>query len=180
MTSILHDPFFWAFVAMFGAVGGNAIQGSPVVGRRTWFGAVVISMVTFGRVFLVLPFVEQPRFAFPGSMAAGVLVIAASLGLMAPLLLISFATRPDAQEPLSTRGVFGLVRHPGYLANTLWGLGWAVAFGSVIGVALTPVWLAVFYLHALIEEEALLAAYGAVYREYMSRVPARVVPGLRV
>jgi protein-S-isoprenylcysteine O-methyltransferase Ste14 len=177
---VLRDPFFWAFVAMFGVVGGNAIQGSPVVGRRTWFGAVVISTVTFGRVMLVLPFVEQARFAFPGSTVIGVAIIVASLALMAPLLLISFATRPDVAEPLSTRGVFGLVRHPGYLANTLWGLGWAVAFGSLIGVALTPVWLAAFYLHALIEEEALLAAYGAVYRDYMARVPARLVPGLPI
>lgn len=178
--SALRNPFFWVFVSTFGMVGGNAIQGSPVVGRRTWFGAIVISMVTFGRVVLVLPFVEQARFAFVGSMLVGAGIVVASLALMAPLLLIGFATRPDVGEPLSTRGVFGLVRHPGYLANTLWGLGWAVAFGSVVGVALTPAWLAMFYLHALIEEEALLVEYGAAYREYMARVPARLVAGIPV
>jgi len=92
----VRGPFFWAFVSMRGVVGGNAIQGSPV--------------------------------------------------LMAPL----------------------------------WGLGWAVACGSVIGVALTPVWIAAFQLHALIEEEALLAAHGPACRDYMARVPARLVAGLRV
>jgi hypothetical protein len=43
----MHDPYFWAMVAMFGLVGENAIQGSPLVGRRTWFGVVIISPVTF-------------------------------------------------------------------------------------------------------------------------------------
>ena len=72
------------------------------------------------------------------------------------------------------------MRHPGYLANTLWGLGWAVAFGSTIGVLLTPVWAAVFWLHALIEEEALQRAYGALYTEYMERVRSRLIPGMHV
>ncbi|MBW2416394.1 MAG: isoprenylcysteine carboxylmethyltransferase family protein [Deltaproteobacteria bacterium] len=176
----VQDPYFWAFVAMLGLVGGNAIQGSPVVGRRTWFGVVVISMVTFGRVALVLPFVQQIRFSFPLSDTLGVLIIGASLLLMAPLLRIRPATRPDTVEPLSTRGVFGLVRHPGYLANIIWGIGWAILYGSAIGLALTPVWIIAFYLHALIEEEALLKEYGSSYREYMGRVRARLVPGLPV
>ena len=176
----VEDPYFWAFVAMLGLVGGNAIQGSPVVGQRTWFGVVIISMVTLGRVVMVLPFVEQPRFSLPFSFGTGVLLIVASLLLMAPLLRIRPATRPSTAEPLSTRGVFGWVRHPGYLANVIWGLGWATLFGSVIGVALTPVWFIAFYLHALIEEEALLREYGTLYRDYMAQVRARLIPGLSI
>lgn len=176
----VEDPYFWAFVAMLGLVGGDAVQGSPVVGRRTWFGVLVIAMVTLGRVVLVLPLVPQPRFALPFSFAVGALCIAVSLVLMAPLLQIRPATRPDTAEPLSTRGVFGLVRHPGYLANVIWGLGWAILFGSVIGVALTPVWLVAFYLHALIEEEALVKEYGTDYLDYMARVRARLIPGLPI
>jgi hypothetical protein len=90
---------------MLGLVGGNAIQGSPVVGRRTWFGVLVIATVTLGGVVMVLPFVEQPRFTLPYSVAGGALCIALSLLLMAPLLRIRPATRPDTAEPLSTRGV---------------------------------------------------------------------------
>jgi protein-S-isoprenylcysteine O-methyltransferase Ste14 len=178
---ILTNPFFWAFLAMFGMVAGNAIQGSPVVGRNTIFGFIVVSIVTFGRVILVLPFVVQPRFGDDLPLRAlGAAIILLALGLMAPLLWIKPLTRPDAVESLSTRGVFGLVRHPGYLANTLWGLGWAVAFGSTIGVLLTPIWAAMFWLHALIEEEALQRTYGALYGEYMRRVRARLIPGMHV
>jgi protein-S-isoprenylcysteine O-methyltransferase Ste14 len=176
---VLTNPFFWAFLAMFGAVAGNAIQGSPVVGRNAVFGFVAVATVTFGRVVLVLPFVSQPRFGEGSALPIlGGSIILLSLALMAPLLRIKPLTRPDAVETLHTRGVFGLVRHPGYLANTLWGLGWAIAFGSTIGVLLTPAWAAAFWLHALIEEEALKRAYGAAYEEYMSRVRCRLIPGI--
>ena len=177
----LTNPFFWAFLAAFAAVGGNAIQGSPVVGRNAAFGLLVVAAVTFGRVALVLPFVVQPRFG-GGALrwAIGASIIVLSLVIMAPLLAIKPLTRPDAAEELHTHGVFGLVRHPGYLANTLWGLGWAVLFGSTIGVLLTPAWVAVFWLHALIEEEALQREYGASYREYMERVRSRLIPGIPV
>jgi len=178
---ILTDPFFWAFLAAFAFVAGNAIQGSPVVGRNPYFGFVVVVTATFSRVALVLPFVTQPRFGEgPLLRAVGAAIIVLSLGIMTPLLTIKPLTRPDAAEGLHTRGVFGLVRHPGYLANTLWGLGWAVAFGSTIGALLTPVWAAVFWLHALIEEESLQREYGVSYREYMTRVPSRLIPGIRI
>lgn len=176
---LVTDPFFWAFLAAVAAVAGNAIQGSPVVGKNTFFGFVVVVTATFSRVVLVLPFVVQPRFGSgPALWAIGGVIIALSLAIMTPLLAIKPLTRPDAAERLHTRGVFGVVRHPGYLANTLWGLGWAVAFGSTIGVLLTPIWAAVFWLHALIEEEALLREYGVSYREYMARVRARLIPGI--
>lgn len=54
------------------------------------------------------------------------------------------------------------------------------AFGSTIGVLLTPAWAAVFWLHALIEEEALQREYGTSYREYMARVRCRLIPGIPV
>lgn len=178
---LVANPFFWAFLAMFAFVAGNAIQGSPVVGTNPIFGVVVVATATFSRVVLVLPFVAQPRFG-SGSLlwVPGLSIIAVSLAIMAPLLMIKPLTRPDAAETLRTRGVFGIVRHPGYLANTLWGLGWAVLFGSVIGVLLTPVWAAGFWLHALIEEEVLQREYGPAYAPYMARVPYRIIPGLPV
>jgi protein-S-isoprenylcysteine O-methyltransferase Ste14 len=174
--SALADPFFWALLGMFGVVAGNAIQGSRLVGRSTLFGFVVVATVTFSRVVLVLPMVEQPRFDLQGHVAIGTSILIVALALMAPLLRIRPLTQPDAVESLRTTGVFGLVRHPGYLANVLWGLGWAVAFRSTIGMLLTPVWFAAFLLHALIEEEALERTYGARYRDYQARVRGRMLP----
>jgi len=180
--TFLVDPFFWAFVSAIGIVAGNAIQGSPVVGRNQTFGFIVIVTATLGRVVLVVPAVVQPRFAEGGAFlyAAGGLILVVAGLLVVPVLRIKPLTRPDASEPLTTRGVFGFVRHPGYSANVLLGLGCAVVFGSTIGVLLTPVWFGAFWLHALIEEEALVAKYGARYEDYMARVPARLIPGVRL
>lgn len=178
---IISNPFFWAFLAMFAFVAGDAIQGSSVVGKNPYFGFVVVVTATFSRVVMVLPFVSQPRFG-NGSLlwVPGLSIIVLSLAIMAPLLRIKPLTRPVATETLSTRGVFGLVRHPGYLANTVWGLGWAVLFGSLIGVLLTPIWAAGFWFHALIEEDVLRREYGVAYADYMARVRYRLIPGLPV
>jgi protein-S-isoprenylcysteine O-methyltransferase Ste14 len=177
---LFADPFFWAFVAAFAMVAGNAIQGSPVVGKNTAFGFVVVGTATFSRVVLALPFVVQPRFGDgPVLRIVGGTIVAVSLAVMAPLIRIKPLTRPDARETITTGGVFAIVRHPGYLANTLWGLGWAVIFGSTIGVLLTPVWAAGFWLHALIEEEALQRQHPS-YTQYMARVRARLIPGIPV
>jgi len=176
---VVTNPFFWAFVATLAAVAGNAIQGSPVVGKNRYFGFVVVITATLCRFILVLPFVVQPRFGEgPILWAVGASIIASSLAIMTPLLKIKPLTRPDAAESLHTHGVFSLVRHPGYFANTLWGLGWAVLFGSTIGVLLTPVWAAVFWLHALIEEEVLQREHGPAYQTYMARVRSRLIPGI--
>ena len=175
---IATNPFFWAFLATFAAVAGNAIQGSPVVGKNPYFGFIVVITATFSRVVLVLPFVVQPRFGEgPVLWAVGGFIIALSLAIMMPLLAIKPLTRPDTTELLHTRGVFKLVRHPGYFANTLWGLGWAILFGSTIGILLTPVWAAVFWLHALIEEEGLQREHPS-YQEYMASVRSRLIPGI--
>ena len=174
---IVSNPFFWAFLAMFAFVGGNAIQGAPVVGKNPYFGFLVVITATFSRVLLVLPFVSQPRFGNASVLwLPGAVILVLSLATMAPLLRIKPLTRPDVRETLCTHGVFGLVRHPGYLANLLWGLGWAVLFGSVIGVLLTPIWGIGFWLHALIEEEALQREYGIAYADYMARVRSRLIP----
>jgi protein-S-isoprenylcysteine O-methyltransferase Ste14 len=171
-------PFFWAFLGMFAMVAGNAIQGSPAVGRNPYFGFVVVASVTFSRVVLALPFVVQPRFGGgPLLHLVGGGIVAIALAIMLPLLRIKPLTRPDAAEHLFSSGVFSVVRHPGYLANTLWGFGWAVAFGSTIGVLLTPIWAAAFWLHALIEEEVLKREHPS-YPQYMRRVRARLIPGI--
>jgi protein-S-isoprenylcysteine O-methyltransferase Ste14 len=178
---VLTDPFFWAFVSMFAVVGGNAIQGSPVVGRSPLFGLVVVTTATLGRVVLVLPFVAQPRFGSAEALwLPGLAIIGLSILTMLPLVRVKIFTRPNDSETLHTSGVFGLVRHPGYLANIIWGLGWAILFGSTIGVLLTPVWAAVFWLHALIEEDALLREYGEEYHAYMARVRSRLFPGVPI
>lgn len=178
---ILRDPFFWAFVSLSAVAAGDAIVAN-VLPRSRVLGLLVISSFMLGRAILVLPYCPQPRFAeFDGSglhLLLGAMAIAAGLALVLPALRVQFTTGPEASESLQTTGVYGFVRHPGYLGNVLLGLGWALLFRSTIGVALTGVWWLTFVLHAMIEEASLERTYGRAYSDYKTRVKGRLLPGL--
>ncbi len=63
--------------------------------------------------------------------------------------------------------------------DSFWPLGWSLIFGSVIGVALTPVWFGVCVLLTFLEEEKLVEQYGDEYARYQREVP-RIIPFLRL
>jgi len=176
---MLRDPFLWALASMLGLVIGDGIQGSNVIGRSKLLGFIAISTVSCGRVALVLPFCRQQRFALGGwEEWLGWAIVLLSLLMMTPSVRIEPLTQPHHGETLRTTGLYSVVRHPLYLGNVLWGLGWAVAFGSTIGVWLTPVWITAFFFHLLIEEDALEREHGAAYRVYKEKVRARLIPSL--
>ena len=83
--------------------------------------------------------------------------------------------REEAQ--VITDGVYGVVRHPVYLAVLLF---YAGLLAGSISVVAAVAWLVaiVFYLYIACHEEALLiAALGDDYEEYRRRVPM-LIPGL--
>jgi protein-S-isoprenylcysteine O-methyltransferase Ste14 len=81
-------------------------------------------------------------------------------------------------QALITVGPFARVRHPMYLSLILldggmslaWGIGWMLApFVFFVGLAI---------LIMIQEEKTLLQTIGPEYREYMNRVPWRLIPGI--
>lgn len=80
------------------------------------------------------------------------------------------------QKELVTSGVYGIVRHPMYLAGIV-----IFTFNPQITVnSLTITVLADLYFlfGVFIEERRFLRIFGDQYREYMKRVP-RLIPGIR-
>jgi protein-S-isoprenylcysteine O-methyltransferase Ste14 len=65
------------------------------------------------------------------------------------------------------------------VCDIFWPLGLSLIFGSVIGIALTPVWLLAVWVLTQVEEEALVREYGDAYRDFQARVP-RLFPRLHV
>jgi protein-S-isoprenylcysteine O-methyltransferase Ste14 len=72
---------------------------------------------------------------------------------------------------LVDRGVYGIVRHPQYLAGMLMGIAlpmisqhWAVAVLGIVSVA-------IYYINTYDEEASNIDKFGDQYREYMQRVP---------
>ena len=90
----------------------------------------------------------------------------------------SRSTAPARREPLRTDGLYAVVRHPLMVCDVFWPLGLSLIFGSIIGIALTPVWLLVVWVLTQVEEEALVREYGGAYRDFQERVP-RLFPRLR-
>lgn len=180
MPAFLVNPFFWAFLSMFGMVGATSIFTRQALRRSRLFVAAVLVLVTVGRAVLVLPICEQPRFELGGWhwVLGGVLFGLALVVAAAPLVEVRWWSPPAAGMRLRTTGIYGVIRHPIYLAEILWCLGWAIMFRSIYGVALVPAWWIALLIHALTEEADLERELGQAYRDYRSRVRGRMLPGL--
>jgi protein-S-isoprenylcysteine O-methyltransferase Ste14 len=79
-----------------------------------------------------------------------------------------------------TTSFYKHTRNPIYLGEILWCLGWSIIHGSIIGVALVPVWWSGFIFLILIEEESLERSLAAKYLDYKNKVKGRILPGLPI
>ncbi len=164
---------------MFGLVGAGAAVSGKRLGRHQLFGISIVTIFIVGRVILVLPFCSQPRLE-PDSwhFIVGGIIFFAGLILCTPGLTIKPFTAPESQMKLRTSGFYGIVRNPIYLGELLWGLGWAIIFRSIIGIALVPLWWAGLWSLVIIEEGSMERALGKPYLEYKEKVKGRIIPGL--
>lgn len=177
---IVHEPFFWALVSMFGLVGAQAVVGNAGLRKYRSLGFFMVTLFALGRVILVLPFIAQPRFYIAQSRLIGSIIFGSGMIFCLPAFRVKPFTGPDASIGLRTTGFYGTVRNPIYLGELLWCLGWAVMFGSIIGIALVPIWWASLLFLTAIEEDSLEREIGQPYREYKHRVRGRIIPGLPV
>jgi len=133
-----------------------------------WIGDTFFSKYT---TFLngYIPFIAR--------LPLGALLLIVSGYLAKKGLAIVFGERME--KPVVIRkSVFGLVRHPIYLGEILFFLGFLILSLSLAALA---VWVAaVAFLHfiAKYEEKLLLARFGADYERYLREVP-RWLPRLR-
>ena len=178
---VYENPFFWAFVSMFGLLVGTAqVSGIPL-GRNRIVSFITVMVNDFARILLVLPFCVQPRFDLGiwNWLIAGIL-IAVAMVFGSAAFSVKWWKAPDREVILQTSGVYGMVRNPIYLTDLLFSLGIAVGFGSIIGVALIPVWWAAFSFVVQMEEQSMERALGQTYLDYKRRVKGRIIPGLPI
>ena len=176
----INNPFFLALVSMFGLVGACAVVGSRRIGSRPLIGwIIVLFFFDLGRVLLVLPFVEQPRFEMDGWHGlAGAAIFIVGLVFGIPTFDIKPLNVADNKMELKTTGFYAIVRNPIYLCEVLWCFGWAIIHRSLVGVALVPLWWLGLLFLIFIEEESLERALGQTYLAYKQRVRGRIIPGL--
>lgn len=87
-----------------------------------------------------------------------------------------FKRRPENRGRLYTRGPFAVVRHPNYLGDVMWGVGWALATRSGWSAVIVLVEVAGFVFVNIPQLSAHLEQrYGEDYRAWAART-ARLVP----
>ncbi|HUV15874.1 MAG TPA: methyltransferase [Pelolinea sp.] len=178
---ILTNPFFWAFIGMFGLLVGIAMVSGTKLGQNVLLGFTTIMICDSSRIILVLPFCPQPRFGIGfWNWIVGGIILAVAMVFGIPALSINWRTAPDSKMTLKTNGIYSIVRNPIYLADILFSLGFAVIFRSIIGIALVPIWWVAFLSLVLVEETSLERALGQLYLDYKQRVKGRIIPGLPV
>jgi protein-S-isoprenylcysteine O-methyltransferase Ste14 len=83
----------------------------------------------------------------------------------------------QSNHRLVTTGIYARIRHPSYLGALTLSLGWALAFASLIGVAIVVLMLIPLAARMNAEEKLLTDEFGEKYQSYCART-ARLVPGV--
>jgi protein-S-isoprenylcysteine O-methyltransferase Ste14 len=154
-------------------------------------GAAERVLLTFAWVSFFIPIVwiASPWLGFadfellPVPLVAGAVLLAAGLWLfhlshrdLGTNWSITLEVRE--QHTLVTRGVYSRVRHPMYLALTLYALGQALAVPNWLA---GPSYLAAFVPLMLLrlgpEEQMMIDEFGAAYEDYRRRTK-RLIPGV--
>jgi protein-S-isoprenylcysteine O-methyltransferase Ste14 len=138
----------------------------------SWIALVVVSALDHRFGWSVVP--------TPISVAGFVLAIAGICGITLVFAQNSHAAatiRVEESQPLISTGIYGIVRHPMYTANTLLYIGTPLALGSYWGLIFAVPVVLVFALR-IRDEEKLLQDELVGYEYYMQKVPRRLMPGI--
>jgi len=144
------------------------------------FISFALLFVSMGRIILVLPFCEQPRFEINNLhwIIGGLIIALSSLIIIVPIFVVRWWAPPVKGMKLITSGIYRYIRHPIYFFEVMWFLGLAIMFRSLYAVYLAPVFWFIFFIHALAEEAELENVLGNEYIEYKRKVPGRIFPFL--
>lgn len=162
------------------------------VGERVyegWYRIVynAVSVLTLAPIFLAMLLAESTivysiegglRVVFLAVQGIGFIGLVISLlqidwmrfaGLSQVLAYVHGQKLPLPPEPLQTRGVYGLVRHPLYFFSLL--VLWFLPIMTSTSLAFSISATAYFLVGSLIEERRMLHYFGGEYEAYMQRVP---------
>lgn len=78
---------------------------------------------------------------------------------------------------LVTDGIYGVIRNPSYLGLLINGIGWVLAFRSIVGLALAVFLLPTLVVRIRAEEALLRLHFGDAYDAYYART-SRLIPGI--
>jgi protein-S-isoprenylcysteine O-methyltransferase Ste14 len=109
----------------------------------------------------------------PVNIGGGLLLLAPAvyIGIKAVTELGLKTSETHRSDKLVTTGLYGVVRHPQYLAGVLGHFGVSLFLGSRDALLATPVVLLAVYILCWKEEKELVKEYGRQYIKYQKEVP---------
>ncbi len=177
------DPGRRALLLAFGILLWLRMSGTALVLLKRRFRWSEMAVVGFGVALYQLGFAllgvdsSRPLNALD-VLAALLFVGGGALNTGSEWARLRFKARPENLGKLYTRGPFALVRHPNYLGDVLWGIGWALASRSPWSIAIVAGEIAGFVFVNIPQLSAYLEQrYGQAYRDWAAHT-ARLVPWL--
>lgn len=183
LQPLLHEPRALALLAVWGIAGFTLALMRPI---RTQDVTLKEPDVPLMLVLFVVPLVAPAVSAWGGRMgwwplAGGVALSWSAIALVALGLAIRIgamaklgsrfsplvAVQRDHQ--LETGGLYGIVRHPGYLGAWLATLGASLAFGSAVALPLAALMAIALFVRLRHEDRVLRKHFGETWRRYAAR-----------
>ncbi len=177
------DPDRRALLFAFGIVLFLRMSGTALVllqrrFRWTEMGAVVGGVALYQLGFALLGVGSRQQLSAWDAVAALLFLGGGALNTLSEWARLRFKARPENRGRLYTHGPFALVRHPNYLGDCLWGVGWALATRSPWSILIVAVEIAGFVFVNIPQLSAYLEQrYGDAYRDWAAKT-ARLVPWL--
>lgn len=108
----------------------------------------------------------------PGGLIVGAMGVALMIAGAGLFVKLGTNVRPDRPSSrLVTSGIYRFTRNPMYLGMSLFYLGLALLFDSIIAIVLLPVIIVIIRTQVIAREERYLdVKFGADYRAYKTRV----------
>lgn len=194
----LDLPFFWAYLGVFAALGAVTLLtlrqdlleerfNRRARGRDNLAFLRAAALTTFLAEW-VLAGLDVGRLhvsdTIPGAVQGIALVsLAGAFGVwywamrVNPFFSPAVRVQTERGHHVVTTGPYAFVRHPGYAALTLLGLGGPLSLGSWYAALPHLALAALFFRRAAFEDRMLHAELDG-YADYAERVRFRIVPGI--
>ncbi len=160
--------------ARFGTLTSLGPRGEGWVGLQTVLGLLVLTLApATGHGW------SDPWSTFVG--VIGIVILLGGVGLFglgSVTLGRSFSiwVKPRPEASLHREGIYRWMRHPVCTSQVLIGIGWSLAWGSLVALALVPVYIWYLDRYKLEVEERWLTATYPDYRAYRETVRHRMLP----
>ena len=196
-------PQAWAFMAIyfFGSLGFAAyyVTRDPALlqsrmeplkdkGAPWWDRVFLLTFVAIWYLWLVFMGADTQRWHLTAPMPVAENVLGGALIVTGFLMTVSVFNANSFAEPtvrlqsdrgqhVIDTGPYAIVRHPMYAAAILYLFGMPLLLGSRWGLLVPPLFIVAVSLRAIGEENKLARELPG-YRDYMTRVRYRLVPGV--